>query len=361
MVVLPHIRRKYMVGRLPSGAKVPMSACVVTLASDSVSYTGSARTVGVTVTWDDATLVVNTDYTLSWANNTNIGPATVTITGIGQFTGSVTRTFYIMEAVEPAWDFDITSASMVRGTSIPGVNLSYILPVVENYDNSGNAMLPVHFWLNGSWVKGFSLPKDGNGELHLENLDTTDAIVTDSDGAGGAYLHPFHYDRYRSFWFSNNGSYVVKAKDGTESPSFEGYIEAVPQSGRVMQFANGGRIIMSFQSGNKVHSFDLGSRYDISTVNLASKRTAVVGNNNDLVRACVFNSSGTQALFSKNDSVYLYHYSCPTPYSLDGATEIAKQSFQSTISRPTAFRIVNEGRTLLMSGSNMIYEYDLVA
>ena len=98
MVVLPNIRRKYMVGRIPKGATVPMPSCVVTLAADSATYTGSARTVGVTVTWEGATLAVNTDYTLAYSNNVNLGPATVTVTGMGQFAGSVTKTFYIVQA-----------------------------------------------------------------------------------------------------------------------------------------------------------------------------------------------------------------------------------------------------------------------
>ncbi len=109
MVVLPSIRRKYMNPRIPRGETVSMSECVVTLASDSVSYTGGARTVGVTVMWNGEALSVNADYTLSYANNVNLGPATVTVTGMGQFSGSVTKTFYVV-ADQPAGDWQFTLA-----------------------------------------------------------------------------------------------------------------------------------------------------------------------------------------------------------------------------------------------------------
>ena len=104
MVILPNIRRKYMVSRRPTGDTVDMAECVVTLAADSVPYTGSARTVGVTVTWQGTELAVDTDYTLVYANNVNVGPATVTVTGTGQFTGSVTKTFYIQSGAAVGWD-----------------------------------------------------------------------------------------------------------------------------------------------------------------------------------------------------------------------------------------------------------------
>ena len=41
------------------------------------------------------TLILNTDYTVTYTNNTNVGTATVTITGIGNYSGETSRTFTI--------------------------------------------------------------------------------------------------------------------------------------------------------------------------------------------------------------------------------------------------------------------------
>ncbi|NTU88850.1 MAG: cell wall-binding repeat-containing protein, partial [Actinobacteria bacterium] len=58
-------------------------------------YTGSALEPVVTVTDGEAVLVQGTDYTVAYANNTDAGTATVTVTGIGNYTGTTQATFEI--------------------------------------------------------------------------------------------------------------------------------------------------------------------------------------------------------------------------------------------------------------------------
>ncbi len=67
----------------------------ITLDSDSYAYTGSAVEPAVTVTDGTKTLVKDTDYTVEYSNNINTGTATVTITGINNYTGTVTKNFTI--------------------------------------------------------------------------------------------------------------------------------------------------------------------------------------------------------------------------------------------------------------------------
>ncbi len=62
------------------------------------TYTGSAITPAVTVKDGDTTLTLDTDFTVSYANNTNAGTATVTIVGKGNYSGTVTKTFTISKA-----------------------------------------------------------------------------------------------------------------------------------------------------------------------------------------------------------------------------------------------------------------------
>ena len=67
----------------------------IQLAKSSVVYTGKAQTPAVTVEYNDRTLVEGTDYTVAYSNNTKAGRATVTVTGMGRFTGKVSTTFTI--------------------------------------------------------------------------------------------------------------------------------------------------------------------------------------------------------------------------------------------------------------------------
>ena len=66
-------------------------------AIDAQYYTGSAITPEVVIQNDSVTLVKNTDYTLSYASNTSVGKATVTVTGKGNYKGTQSLTFSILQ------------------------------------------------------------------------------------------------------------------------------------------------------------------------------------------------------------------------------------------------------------------------
>lgn len=61
----------------------------------SYAYTGNAITPGVVVETGSRTLVMGTDYTVAYSNNVNAGTATITVTGIGRYSGTQTATFVI--------------------------------------------------------------------------------------------------------------------------------------------------------------------------------------------------------------------------------------------------------------------------
>lgn len=60
------------------------------------TYTGNAIQPDVSLSYKNKTLKKGTDYTISYNNNINIGTATATITGIGNFTGTAVVTFNIV-------------------------------------------------------------------------------------------------------------------------------------------------------------------------------------------------------------------------------------------------------------------------
>ena len=62
-------------------------------------YTGKALTPKPSVKMNDKTLKENVDYKLSYSNNKNIGTATITITGIGDYTGTKKVTFKIVQGI----------------------------------------------------------------------------------------------------------------------------------------------------------------------------------------------------------------------------------------------------------------------
>ena len=65
---------------------------------DNVTYSGKAATPTPTVRLDTHTLTNGTDYTVVYRNNVNAGTATAEITGKGNYTGTLSRSFTIAKA-----------------------------------------------------------------------------------------------------------------------------------------------------------------------------------------------------------------------------------------------------------------------
>lgn len=71
---------------------------MVSLEAETKAYTGKAWMPEALVELGGKTLRKNTDYTLTYADNTNVGKGTVTVTFCGNYTGTVTKEFTIFPA-----------------------------------------------------------------------------------------------------------------------------------------------------------------------------------------------------------------------------------------------------------------------
>lgn len=72
-----------------------ISDCEIILSSVNYTYDGSEKKPNVTVKDGLATLISGTDYSITYSNNINAGLATVTITGIGNYSDTISETFTI--------------------------------------------------------------------------------------------------------------------------------------------------------------------------------------------------------------------------------------------------------------------------
>lgn len=84
---------------------------VITLDNDTVIYTGDPIEVPVTVKLRDRELTKDTDYEVFYENNTEIGNATVTVRGKGNFNATAEKTFRIREAYQYNVEFDADNGS----------------------------------------------------------------------------------------------------------------------------------------------------------------------------------------------------------------------------------------------------------
>lgn len=101
---------------------------------ENVAFTGSEIMPDVTVTLNKVVLNEGVDYDIVFSSNTNVGTASYTVTGKGNYFGSVTKTFEIT-AVDIASIDNVTIASQV-------FTASQIAPAVElvfgEYNLTGN-------------------------------------------------------------------------------------------------------------------------------------------------------------------------------------------------------------------------------
>ncbi len=81
-------------------------------------YSGSPITPTVVVKDGSTTLTLGTDYTVAYSSNTTVGTATVTITGIGNYTGTKTQTFTIVAKAASTLTIDAIANQTYTGSAI---------------------------------------------------------------------------------------------------------------------------------------------------------------------------------------------------------------------------------------------------
>ena len=153
---------------------------VVDISGASVSgvvnktYTGAAQTQEITVTLADGTILDETAYDIAYANNVNAGTATVTITGKGNYTGTLTKTFTIAKlGLTGATIKGVTNrvysgkaqtqnvTVTLNGKTLPAS--AYSVTYVNN-TNAGNASVIIsgNNNYNGSKIAYFTIAKAAN-------------------------------------------------------------------------------------------------------------------------------------------------------------------------------------------------------
>ena len=90
------------------------------------TYTGGAITPAISVSFGGVVLRINIDYTVTYTSNINAGTATVTITGIGNFTGTKPATFTINAANASGFTVTAIPNQIYTGSAItPAISVSF--------------------------------------------------------------------------------------------------------------------------------------------------------------------------------------------------------------------------------------------
>ena len=146
-----------------------ISGMTVTLNNTSLEYNGSAQTVNVTVKDGSTTLIKDTDYTVTSGNSgTNVGSYTVTVTGKGNYTGSVDRTWKITQGT-PTYTVP-TGLTATFGQKLADITLSAGWSWMDSTQPVGDASTtPKTF-------KAKFTPADTTNYKTVENIDVSVAV-----------------------------------------------------------------------------------------------------------------------------------------------------------------------------------------
>ncbi len=89
------------------------------------AYTGKAITPGVVVETGSRTLTPGTEYTVSYSNNVNAGTATITVTGVGKYSGKQTANFIIEpKSIQSCDTTDVKDRTYTGDAYTPDVTVS---------------------------------------------------------------------------------------------------------------------------------------------------------------------------------------------------------------------------------------------
>lgn len=364
-------RRKYFHRRRPQGAPADLADAVVTLASETVYYTGNPVYPSVFVTYEGATLVVNTDYTLNYSDNTEVGAATVVVTGMGEFAGQVTKTFYIT-AAPTGWAFNVENMAYVGRKQSVCYQGGRLLAVVEDYTNS-DALIVCAAGQQGNFIFGQKITKDAHKEIHVENMASS--AESGSNGSG-EYIHAswISGDGKMSYWRSNNTNKTCILATSSVGYDFGNLtfdtsrtFDKTAFSSAYSMFvfsADGSRVFSGYNGDNgfyynAVRFADVSTPFDLFTVDTSSASSVAITeipmSYTMSIHSLAFSPNGRNVLISAGTSVY--------QFLLESAFDLSRRELVGSNSTGYDFHglaLVNNAKTLLgMTNSGYVYEYDL--
>ena len=226
--------------------KTNISSCTVKGVTTKYS-TGKAVTLGgLSLTYGNKKLTKDTDYTVAYSNNTKAGVATVTIKGKGNYTGTVTKKFRIIDNA----NIDTKKEYYVTSTVVNGMAIE----TPKGYSDS-----VVTKTLNCGELQRLKFIKNSDGTYYIQNVKLNKCIYAYAEDLGKTKINLFMCNK-------NNESYekwyIGKNSNGT--------ITFYTSEGLAVEIGgekNNSSLILNTVSNNKKQQFKLRNSSDYIAVN----------------------------------------------------------------------------------------------
>ncbi|MFR0614094.1 hypothetical protein ACLUXJ_06950 [Lactobacillus porci] len=157
-----------------ASARTSLQKATVSKLLAAYDFTGKAIKPTITLKLNGKTLVKNKDYKVSYQNNSKLGKATVTITGIGQYTGKIKKTFKIVKKTSLKKAKITLPKKTSARTSLRKATVSKLLAA---YGFTGKAIKPtITLKLNGKTLvknKDYKVSYQNNSKLGKATVTIT--------------------------------------------------------------------------------------------------------------------------------------------------------------------------------------------
>lgn len=117
----------------------PISKATVTLSKTSYRYDGAKKKPAVTVKFGKTTLVKGTSYIVGYKNNIKQGTATVVVRGVGNYKGSINKTFTIIGSFvwgKDNWSFNNSVYNFGRTSYYNQISSSFLNTLKKRVSNT---------------------------------------------------------------------------------------------------------------------------------------------------------------------------------------------------------------------------------
>ena len=209
----------------------PLSNVNVTLSPASAVYNGTAQKPAVTISG----LIEGVDYTVAYTGDfTNAGKHTVTVTGKGNYTGTVTKEYAISKADVPAGNLaytppaDLLYTGQSKTAAVTVNNLTGIGTVTVKYkkDNSGDLLAEAkepgtyHVYADISVGQNYNATQIEMDSFTISYMDSPAVILYNGEAAKGWYngdvvITADGYTVSDTLGEEYKDSYTISAQEGT--------------------------------------------------------------------------------------------------------------------------------------------------
>lgn len=210
----------------------------VSLSESTYTYDGTAHQPEVTVTYSNTNLTQDTDYTVAYSNNIDAGTATVTVTGMGDYVGSVAVNFTIAKAPAPAIQFPTVLNAITYGQQLREAKLSFYENAYGTFNwnvpagisNAGLAAPALDFYPSPTYLHNYNW-MDANGAQWIESRN---ALCICPNVTVNKALVPFTAPKPNTLTYNTQAQALVTAGSSEKGTIYysmsqnDGYSETIP-------------------------------------------------------------------------------------------------------------------------------------